>query len=60
MEALWARIQAEPVLLVTFVGAVLDLAIVFGAPLADEQKTAIVVVATALLALFARSKVSPV
>ncbi len=60
MSAIWARIQDEPVLATTLVGAAISLAVVFGAPISDDQKTAIVVAVTALLAIFARSKVSPV
>lgn len=60
MGAIIARIQGEPVLVTTLVGALLDLGIVFGAPVSNDQKTAIVVVVTAVLALFARSQVTPV
>lgn len=59
LSAIWARITNEPVLVTTLVGAALNLAIVFGAPVTDEQKTAIVVVVTAVLAIFARSQVTP-
>lgn len=60
MEALIARIQSEPVLLTTLVGAVIGLLVVFGVPITEEQKTAIVLVVTAVCALFARSQVTPV
>lgn len=60
MNAILARIQNEPVLLTTLVGAVISLLVVFGVPITEEQKTAIVLVVTALCALFARSQVSPV
>ena len=60
MAAIWARISNEPVLVTTLVGAVLDLAIVFGAPVTNEQKTAIVVAVTAVLAIFVRQQVTPV
>lgn len=53
------RIQDEPVLVTTLVGAVISLAILFGAPVSDDQKGGIILVVTAVLALFARSKVSP-
>ena len=59
LSALWTRIQNEPVLVTTLVGAVIGLAVVFGVPITDDQKTAIVLVVTAVLALFARSQVSP-
>jgi uncharacterized membrane protein len=59
MNAIIARIQNEPVLVTTLVGAVLGLLIVFGVPINDEQKTAVVLLATALLAIFARSQVTP-
>ncbi len=54
------RLRNEPVLVTTFVGAVLSLLIVFGVPIVDEQKAAIIAVGTALLAIFARSQVTPV
>lgn len=60
MDALIERIKDEPVLLTALVGAVLDLVIVFGVPVTPEQKVAILAVVTTLLALFARSQVTPV
>ena len=60
LDPIIARIQNEPVLATTFAGALLSLLIVFGVPITDDQKTAIVVALTALLAIFARSQVSPV
>lgn len=59
LSALLARIENEPVLVTTLAGAVLSLLVVFGVPISDQQKTAIVVLLTAVLALFARSQVSP-
>jgi hypothetical protein len=59
VNAIWARITAEPVLVTALVGAIINLAIAFGAPIADEQKTGIIVVITAVLAMFARSQVTP-
>ena len=59
LEALWDRISREPVLVTTFVGALLNLLIVFGLPITDEQKLAVVALVTALLAIFARSQVAP-
>ena len=58
--SVWDRIQAEPVIVSTLVGAVINCAIVFGAPITVEQKAAIVLVVTSALALFTRSQVSPV
>ena len=60
LQSLWDRISNEPVLVTTFVGALLNLLVVFGLPIDDEQKTAVVVLVTAVLAIFARSQVSPV
>ena len=60
MEAIIERLRDEPVLVTTFVGALLGLLVVFGVPISDEQKTAIIVLITAVLAIFARSKVTPV
>lgn len=59
LGALLARIQNEPVLVTTLVGALLSLLVVFGVPITDQQKAAIVVLLTAVLALFARSQVTP-
>lgn len=59
LSALVARIESEPVLVTTLVGAVIGLLVVFGVPITDQQKTAIVLVVTAVLALFARSQVTP-
>jgi hypothetical protein len=55
-----ARLQDEPVLITTLVGAVISLLVVFGVPITADQKTAIVLVVTALCAIFARSQVTPV
>lgn len=59
MDALIERLRDEPVLVTTAVGALLGLLVVFGVPISDDQKTAIIVLLTAVLAIFARSKVSP-
>ncbi len=59
MEAIIARLRDEPVLVTTFVGALISLLVVFGVPISDDQKTAIIVLLTAGLAIFARSKVTP-
>jgi uncharacterized membrane protein YccC len=50
----------EPVVYTTLVGAVLGLAVAFGAPITPEQKAAVELVLGSVLALFIRSKVSPV
>jgi hypothetical protein len=60
MSALWARITDEPVLATTLVGAVIVLAVSFGAPISDDQKLAIIGLVTAGLAIFARNRVTPV
>ncbi len=60
LRDVWARIEYEPVLASTLVGAVISLLIVFDVPISDDQKAAIIAVVVAVLALFARSKVSPV
>ena len=59
MAAIIARLQNEPVLVTTLVGAVLNLAIVYGVQIDEQQKTAIIVVLDAILAIFARSQVTP-
>lgn len=60
MNEIIDRLRNEPVLVTTFVGALLSLLVVFGVPITDEQKLAIVALLTAVLAVFARSQVSPV
>lgn len=59
LKAIWVRITDEPVLITTLVGAVIALAVAFGVDISDDQKTAIIVVVTAVLAIFARSQVTP-
>lgn len=54
------RIKNEPVLISAFVGTLLVLLVQFGVPLSDTQADAISAAVIAGLALFARSKVSPV
>lgn len=49
----------EPVVILALVAAVLNCAILFGLDITDEQTAAIIVVVDALLALVARSKVTP-
>lgn len=53
------RLRDEPVLLTTVVGAVLVLLVQFGVPISDGQADAVTAVLVAVLAVFARSKVSP-
>lgn len=60
LETLWNRIANEPVLVTTLVGALISLLVVFGVPITDEQKVAVIGLLTAVLALFARSQVTPV
>ncbi len=60
LESIWNRITLEPVLVSTLVGAVITLIVAFGVPVSDDQKTAIIALTVAVLALFARSQVSPV
>jgi len=54
------RIKNEPVLVVGCVQAILALVVAFGLNLSDGQVAAILGVTGAVLALVARSKVSPV
>jgi hypothetical protein len=60
LQGILDKIANEPVVVTTIIGAVLSLLIVFGVPISDEQKLAILGVVTAVLALFARSQVTPV
>ena len=59
LEALWARIKDEPVLVTTLCGAVIALLIAYGVQISPDQKTAVIGFVTAILALFARSQVTP-
>ena len=60
LSSIWERITREPVLVTTFVGAVLACLVAFGLHLTEEQTAAIIAVVAGVLALFARSKVTPV
>lgn len=60
MDKLIERIKAEPVLVTTLVGAILSLLVAFNVPVTDAQAAAIIGVIVAVLAIFTRSKVSPV
>jgi hypothetical protein len=60
VSALWARIKDEPVLVSTFIGAVVSLLVAFGAPISPDQKTAVITAVIAGLAFFARGRVTPV
>lgn len=57
LYGIWA---GEPVLVTTLFTTLVDVAIVFGLPLTQEQKTALVALVTAVGAIVARSRVSPV
>ena len=59
MNALLARIDAEPVLVVTLVQALLTVAVTFGARLTPEQTGALLIATGAALNILARKKVSP-
>lgn len=51
-------ISHEPLAWTALVNAIIDLAIVFGAPITTEQKTAIIATVGAVSVLFVRSKVT--
>lgn len=59
LSAIWDRITREPVLVTTFVGAVLACLVAFGLHLTEEQTTAIIGVIAAVMAVFAREQVTP-
>ena len=59
MNALIEKVRNEPVLVVTFVAAVLTSLVQFGIPLTDEQANSITVLVIAGLAFVARNKVVP-
>lgn len=54
------RLIKEPTLVVELVRALLLCAVVFGLPLSDEQTAAVLVLASAALAVANRQKVTPV
>jgi hypothetical protein len=54
------RLRNEPVLVSSFIAAALALAVTFGFDLTGEQVVAITTVVSAGLALFVRSRVTPV
>ena len=54
------RVRNEPVLVYTVIGAGLVLLTEFGINVTDSQQAAIIAFVVALMALVARSKVSPV
>ncbi len=60
MSEIIERIRNEPVLVTTLVGAILTALVTFNVPLSEEQVVALVAVAAALMALVARSQVTPV
>lgn len=59
MNAIFNRIQNEPVLVTALVQAVLALVVSFGLDLSPEQIGSVMAVAAAMLAFVARSKVTP-
>lgn len=60
MSQLIERIKNEPVLLVTVLGALITVLLQLGVPISDDLANALTGLAWAVLALVARSKVSPV
>ena len=52
--------ESEPVAVTGLVTAGLDAAVAFGAAISPDQKTAVVILVTAIGVLIARSKVTPV
>jgi len=55
-----ARIKAEPAVVISFVGALLALAVAFGFHLTADQTATLMAVATLLVGFVTRSQVSPV
>lgn len=60
MSAIVAAVRREPVLVAGLVQALLGAAAAWGLPLTDTQTAAVLAVTGAVLALVARSAVSPV
>lgn len=52
--------ENEPVAVSGLVTVLLDAAVAFGAPISDDQKTAVIAIVSAIGVLIARSQVSPV
>jgi hypothetical protein len=57
---MWEAIKNNPVLVNTFIGAAIVVAVHLGAPISDELKLAIDGLVTAALAILTRSQVTPV
>ena len=55
-----ARIKAEPAVVISFVGALIALAVAFGFHLTTDQTAALMAVATLAVGFVTRSQVSPV
>jgi len=59
LKTLWDKIANEPVLLLNVINAVIALAVAFGLDWSPEQKAGVIGLATVILNLVARSKVTP-
>lgn len=60
MNSILDKIRTNPVLATAFVSTVLTLVVSFGVHLSDLQTGAIIAVVNSVLAIVARSKVTPV
>jgi len=60
MTTMLARIKAEPAVVISFVGALIALAVAFGFHLTADQTAALMAVATLAVGFVTRSQVSPV
>lgn len=59
MNAVLARVKAEPAVIISFVGALLALAVAFGFHLSADQTAALMGVVTLTVGFVTRSQVSP-
>lgn len=59
LEAIWARIQDEPVLVTTIIQYVITLLVAYNLPISQDQQVAILGLSGAILALIARKSVTP-
>ncbi len=59
MNEIIERLRREPVLVTTLVGSILTALVVFNVPLTQDQVTALVAIAAAVMAIIARATVTP-
>ncbi len=60
MDVIKRIVQSEPVMVVAFIGAVVNVLFLFGVPIDEAQKSGVLIVFDLGLAMFARHMVTPV